>query len=795
MKKWTKIISAIAAVSVVLVIALVVLANMLVTPERVRETLLPLAEENLNRKVDLGEIEVSLFSGIQIKGLKIHERNSDEVFVSTELIRLKYQLLPLLAMKVVVDEVRLEKPNVRVVRLKGGEYNFSDLLGSDNGGTREQDPSEKEEGSPISLLVSNVHVNGGQLIFLDHTLNDQSPYRYQLTELEVAANGVSLTGKLPLKLQCLLNGAPLKIDGKVNLLPFGGEFDIDLKNLDAVAFSHYLEDSLPGKLGGLKLSLKAAFSGDLDDVALKGDLQLVDLDFVPDAMPDAALKDARIDVNYDLQFDKGQELLHLEQLEIDYNGIKVNTVGDVTSVLSTPTLAFSVTVPDLQLRQALHSVPKALAGDMTSLDPAGSINVEAEVSGDVSDAAGLLKSATVKLDSVQATAGGYRPALSGLLILAGDTLTSEKLNVRLGDNTADINLRARRLFDKIILVNADISSKRFELDPLLMGGAGSAVATDQSPAGTGGLSSKDEIGPFDIPLHAQGTVNVDEAVWKGMSIKGFLANYELKNNVLEVSKMEGQVAGGSFSNSARVDLGRKGLAYSTHLGLKAIQADPLLTALAPKAAGSLIGALNLDMNLKGRGTQWETLSKKLNGQGDMQVADGRVVSPGLVNGFATILQIPDMNEIAFDDFKGNIKIEDGKLKLNSSITSEQIKLYPKGDIGLDGVMKISLDTRLSPQLSQNLDSKGQVTKYLTDQDGWSQVPLLVSGNYASPRFGLDPKGLKSQAKKALTNELGKQLNKLLGGKSSSQQADSQNGDSKEPAPDPAGQLLQKLFGN
>ena len=48
------------------------------------------------------------------------------------------------------------------------------------------------------------------------------------------------------------------------------------------------------------------------------------------------------------------------------------------------------------------------------------------------------------------------------------------------------------------------------------------------------------------------------------------------------------VAGGSFSNSGRVDW-ESGSAYSAQLGLKAIQAEPLLTAFAPKTAGSLLG--------------------------------------------------------------------------------------------------------------------------------------------------------------------------------------------------------------
>ncbi|MDH3959701.1 MAG: AsmA family protein, partial [Desulfuromonadales bacterium] len=162
MNKFLKILSGIGAALILLVVALLVLATVLITPERVKETILPLAEENLQRKIELGDIEVSLFSGIEIHGLKLYEKNGQDLFVSTDMVRLKYQLLPLLAMKVVIDEVRLEKPNVRVVRFKDGQFNYSDLVdGVDSEPTPEDTQLQTPQGSestsserdrPISLL-------------------------------------------------------------------------------------------------------------------------------------------------------------------------------------------------------------------------------------------------------------------------------------------------------------------------------------------------------------------------------------------------------------------------------------------------------------------------------------------------------------------------------------------------------------------------------------------------------------------------------------------------------------------
>lgn len=814
MNRWIKYFSVFVAVLVALVIALIVLANVLITPERVKETLLPLAEENLQRKIEMGEIEASLFSGIEIHGLTVYEQDGSEVFISTDLVRLKYQLLPLLAMKVVVDEVRLEKPMIRVVRFKDELFNFSDLVTSSEnetdhaGGAVNQSSSKTQGRAPISLLISNILLQDGQLTFLDHVLNDKAPYRYEISSLQMEAKGVSLAGKVPLSLQCQLNGSHLALDGHVSLLPLSGNFEVALQNLDIVAFSPYIQNVLPGKLGGVKLNLKSNLSGTLDEISLKGTLLLSQLDLLLDALPDAPLKNARLETNYNVLFARGQERLQLRQLDLDYNGIKVNTIGEVTGLMSAPVLDLSVTVPGMKIRQAVDAFPKGLVGDVSSLDPAGSLSINANFFGRVADASGLLKSAIIDLDNVQATAGGQRPAFTGRLLVSGDQLSSEDLQIRLGDNIADINLKAEKIYSKPIALKTNLSSKRFLLEPLLQGSAGSAMAVEQNSGKTESNNKNnnknsplsDEVGPFDIPLHATGAITVAETVWKGLVIKEFQTLYELKNNVLNLTRIDGQVAGGSFSNSARVDLGKKGLIYSAKLGLKSVQSDPLLTAFVPKAAGSLLGAMDLSFALDGRGTKWETLRRKLSGSGNMLIADGRLVSPGLVSGLSAFLQLPELNDIQFDNFVGQFKVVDGKVNLDSKLISNTLKFFPEGTVGLDGSLKLGLDTRLSPELSARLDQKGGVSRYLEDNDGWTRIPILLTGNFTSPSFGLDPKGLREQANKAVSKELGRQINKLFKGQKTSEETDiPQTGEERPSTEDPTQKLLQdslqKLFGN
>ncbi len=806
MGKWKKILAGLVIVLVVLAAVLLALASYLITPERVRQAVLPLAEEHLHRKLDLGDIKVSIFSGIEIQGLTVYEADGENVFVSTDLVRLRYQLLPLLAMKVVIDEVRLEKPSIRVVRLKDGKYNFSDLTGDDAPAAQKPEgtaPPADEAKTPISLLVSELILQDGNLVFRDHVLNNAVPYRFEVSNLQLSAKGVTLTAEVPVSLQCQLNGSRLSIDGRVRPTPFSGAFDIELQGLDVMALSAYFQDAIPGKLRGMKLNLKSSVAGDLANLEVDGTLTATDIDLLLAAMPDAPLTEARLAVDYDLKLDLPQDQLTIATLKLDFNGIKAEASGSVGALRTAPVVDLRAAVPRMDLRQTLAAVPRALVKDLTALDAAGSIMLDAKLQGGVDQPAALLKSAVVDLENVQATAGGQRPVVNGRLKLTGGQLVSEGLQVGLGENHADIDLSVDNVFAKTKVARADVRSDRFLLDPLLKGGAGAAAAaggtqTDDKARAAKAPATKDtaELGPFDIPLQATGNVNIGETVWKGLAVKDFVAQYELKNNILTLKRMDGQVAGGSFSNTARVDLGKKGLAYTARLGLKSIMADPLLTALAPKTAGTLFGAMDMNFALDGQGTVWQNLSRRLNGEGDMLVADGRLVSPALVGGLSTFLQMPELNDIRFNTFQNSFRVVDGKVNIDGKILSSTLKLFPKGTVGLDGSLNLALDTRLSPELSARLDSKSKVAGYLVDDDGWSRLPLLVSGTVDTPRFGLDPKGVKEQATKALGGEIGRQLDKLLGGgKKAPAEPGQEPAKETAPAGDPAQQLLKKLFGN
>jgi len=105
---------------------------------------LPLVEEALRRKVDLGEVRLRIIPepSIRISALAVGDNPafSKEAFFSAQQLRLRLKFWPLLTGQFQVDEFVLEKPVVNLIKRADGTFNFADL-------GKKRDPAKKEAGS------------------------------------------------------------------------------------------------------------------------------------------------------------------------------------------------------------------------------------------------------------------------------------------------------------------------------------------------------------------------------------------------------------------------------------------------------------------------------------------------------------------------------------------------------------------------------------------------------------------------------------------------------------------------
>src|SRR5512135_193551 len=166
MRRFLKGAAIAVGVLVLLVIALSIFVKSYLSSDRLKPIILPKAEAMTGRKVQLDEINVSLFSGIVAKGLSVKEKDGQKDFLKIGRFVLSYQLLPLLKKQLVISKIEIVSPSVSIRKVRGGKYNFSDIMEKSS---REAPKTSVPEGKslPVSVVADRLQIRNASLAFVD----------------------------------------------------------------------------------------------------------------------------------------------------------------------------------------------------------------------------------------------------------------------------------------------------------------------------------------------------------------------------------------------------------------------------------------------------------------------------------------------------------------------------------------------------------------------------------------------------------------------------------------------------
>src|SRR4030066_2258185 len=142
MKKLLKIVIVVVGVLVLLFVGLTLFVKSYLSSDRLKPIILAKAEAATGRKVNIDEINVSLFKGIVAKGLSVKEKDGQKDFLKVGRFVLSYRLLPLLKKQLVISKIEIVSPSISIKKERGGRYNFSDITENRSKGRQEpQNPS------------------------------------------------------------------------------------------------------------------------------------------------------------------------------------------------------------------------------------------------------------------------------------------------------------------------------------------------------------------------------------------------------------------------------------------------------------------------------------------------------------------------------------------------------------------------------------------------------------------------------------------------------------------------------
>ena len=142
-----------------------------------KRTYLPLVEEALNRRLDVGEVRLSLVPtpSIRLSNLKVFDPPAfaENTFFSAEQVRLRLKLWPLLKGRFEVTELLLDKPVFNLLKQPDGTFNYSDIATKKPpAGIRRETRKKSEAAKPAEmatvpvLIPQNVSIKDGQINLL-----------------------------------------------------------------------------------------------------------------------------------------------------------------------------------------------------------------------------------------------------------------------------------------------------------------------------------------------------------------------------------------------------------------------------------------------------------------------------------------------------------------------------------------------------------------------------------------------------------------------------------------------------
>src|SRR5713226_1285829 len=268
-----------AIVAGVLIVLLLVLP-FVIPVNQFRPTIEEKASAALGRKVQLGNLSLSLLSGsLAAEDLSIADdpKFSPAPFLTAKSIKVGVEVMPLSFSKTLhVTGITIQDPKITLLRNPAGNWNYSSLAGSEAKAERKATPAAARSNgtsSPTELSVKKLELTNGSIIVGTTTSQKRSAY----DNVNVTASDVSLTSKFPVTVTAKLpGGGDFNIDGTLgpvnqndtSLTPLDAKLKVSGLNLASTGF---LDPSLG--LGGL-LDLDATLASKNGEAETNGNAKL-----------------------------------------------------------------------------------------------------------------------------------------------------------------------------------------------------------------------------------------------------------------------------------------------------------------------------------------------------------------------------------------------------------------------------------------------------------------------------------------------------------------------------------------
>jgi uncharacterized protein involved in outer membrane biogenesis len=354
----------IATVILILLIVAIVLIPPLIDLSAYKGRYLPLVEQALQRKVDVGEIHLRIVPSPAIRLSRISVLDnpafSKEPFFTAQSVSLRLRLRPLLKGKVQVEEFIVEKPAVNLVKKPDGTFNFADIAKKKEEVAKKEKkeaaPRPKEAARLSQLIPALLRVNDGAI-----TLQTEGQKPLQINGIDVSLKDFSANHSFPYRVALKAPGLkPISLEGELRYQETPSTLTLKDSRLKAEG----VDFGVSGAVADLTEAPKVNLSLANDNFDIKPIVQLlVTAAIVPkeiEALGPVGLRVALAGPSNNL----------LSQIQVSLKGLKVN---DSRAFKGTVAGEIDLTAPlggDAPMARKIHGNGRlgAKDGELTNVD-------------------------------------------------------------------------------------------------------------------------------------------------------------------------------------------------------------------------------------------------------------------------------------------------------------------------------------------------------------------------------------------------------------------------------------------
>jgi hypothetical protein len=260
-------------------LAVIGVAGFLIAPPIAKSLLVEKLSLALHRPVSIQRIKINPYLlTATVQGFEIREPAGSEKFVSFDEFYVNVDFFSVFKRAMILKEIKLTGPYVRIVRTSETTYNFSDLLVKP--AEPEKDPQKKE--SPFYFSLNNIRIERGSLDVWDGPKKTSHTVRDLMISIPVIANMDYMADQYTQPvLSANINGNPYLIQGKTKPFQESLEtvFDIDIKDFNLPYYLAYAPFDLNFKLlsGTIDTKIQLSYIQSRDkkpSLSIKGDVAL-----------------------------------------------------------------------------------------------------------------------------------------------------------------------------------------------------------------------------------------------------------------------------------------------------------------------------------------------------------------------------------------------------------------------------------------------------------------------------------------------------------------------------------------